>query len=149
LPFTLLRETLKVLSVDNRDKHDGRQRRRIRAPREPLQVFDGGLVTVRAPRYANAIFRITDDSAEVFTVVPTGHARISDPGHDYLVGSDGTYCHRLGGCVCPNQDVAPPPLDLPGPDILLVLNNGELPAHAAVQGRSLEDYCLHPPDGQA
>jgi hypothetical protein len=120
------------------------------AERKALKVADGATEQVRAPGYGNVIRHITDDSAEVILIVAGGHARISDAaGNDYLVGSDGAYCHSSKGCACPNHDLFPTPLDLPGPEILFVITGANTGATATLVGMSTAEYCARPINGEA
>jgi hypothetical protein len=108
-----------------------------------LAVPDAVSVPVSAPAYANAIYSISDGSAEVLEITGLTHGRISDgSGHDYLIETDGTFCHRPAGCTCPNQNLSsPPPVDLPGTDILLAVSGATGGASGAVTGSSLTKYC--------
>ena len=114
-----------------------------RASRTPLQVAAGASVAVQAAPYANAVYGISDGSAEVLMISTSGHGRVSDgAGHDYLTQGDGTFCHRPGGCACPNQQTStPPPPALPGPDVVLAITGGPAGASGTVVGKNLKEYC--------
>jgi hypothetical protein len=112
----------------------------------PLSVPDKATVAVHAGAYANALYGVTDDSAEVLHVTATGPARVSDPGQDHVVRGDAMFCHRPAGCKCPDADQpATPLLALPGPEILLALTGGPKGADGHVQGLSLKEYCARGP----
>jgi hypothetical protein len=106
-----------------------------------LSVANGASAPVKSGAYADAIYAISDGSADVLLVNGTGHARISDAaGHDYLVPDGAAFCHRAGGCDCPDATSAPPPA-LPGPGVLLGLSSAAGGTSGSVEGLSIEDYC--------
>jgi hypothetical protein len=107
-----------------------------------MSAADGAGGTAAAPAYGNDIWAL-QDAADVVMITSSGHARISDgAGHDYILGPDNTFCHKDGGCECPNQDTSfQPPLPLPGTSILLGLTGGMTGVNTAVVGMSLENFC--------
>lgn len=107
------------------------------------QVGNGGSVEVSAAPYTDAIETL-EVSADVLQASFSGHARISDGvGNDYLIQGAGAFCHKDGGCECPEGagSGAPPPPPLPGPGIALAVTGGPNGASGTVQGISLEDFC--------
>jgi hypothetical protein len=108
-----------------------------------LAVADGASVVVHADPYSSAIYTVTDDSAEVLTVSATGHVRVSDAsGHDYPTLGGGAFCHRAGGCACPDAST-PAPDALPGPGILIGVASAAGGVSGTVEGFSLKDFCDH------
>ncbi|HEX6871291.1 MAG TPA: hypothetical protein VF163_09365, partial [Micromonosporaceae bacterium] len=111
-----------------------------------LSVGDGAAAGIQAAAYANALYALAEDSAEVLIVAVSGHGRVSDTTRDYPVSGSATFCHRLGGCACPNQESAQPSiLPLPGPAILIALSGATSGANGAVEGLSLQAYCARGP----
>jgi hypothetical protein len=105
-------------------------------------VDNGSSAQVGAFNHAANLYQL-NATADVILVVIDGDARISDgAGNEYLVQGQSTYCHRDGGCDCPNgTQIQPQPLTLPGQSILLGVSGAADDAGGAVTGVSLDDFC--------